>query len=428
MNLVRKGPTALLLAALFAGLGTHPTVSSASSGSTQSVQNRPVDRWLVAAPEVADTLAPEAHLSTDLLAAPGEPGVLPDRGSEAAGVTWRLVRRDGASSVPLDSVLPDSNAGTVVYAHAYLRFPADRTLRLEWGGADCTLARAWLNGRAISTGVVDARFGEGWNTLLIKLVAGDCPFGYYAALASRGNGPTDDVRVQASRPFGDVRTGPDDWIVAADTARIAADRRWRDDRLYAGLSIGLTAWGRGSISGAELEVRGLSDARATASWLVPGDREDVVVPVRLDRVDRLLATGEMDVRLEWGDEKIDRRITVVGTPPGASESLALDGWEAVGAGEGGSGGRRGLLPNAPGRTLEGEWRVPDGLAGHALVLDVEGAPADYSLNGSPTPSVDGTVRLCSPCTQGVRLRISATSTAPWTSMPSARIADATRGG
>lgn len=428
MNLIRKGPPTLLLAVLIAGLGTHPTVSPASPGSPQSGQDRPVDRWLVAIPEVADTLAPEARLSTDLLTAPGEPGVLPDRGSEVAGVTWRLVRRDGASAVRLDSVLPGSNAGTVVYAHAYLRFPADRTLRLEWGGADCTLARAWLNGRAISTGAVDARFGEGWNTLLIKLVAGDCPFGFHAALVSRGDEPTDDVRVQASRPFGDVRTGPADWIVAADTARIAADRRWRDDRLFAGLAIGLTAWGRGSISGAEIELRGLSNARATAPWLVPGDREDVVIPVRLDRVDRLVATGEMDVRLEWGDEEVDRRITVVGTPPGASQRLALDGWEAVGAAAGGSEGRSGLLPNAPDRTLGGEWRVPEALAGHALVLDVEGAPADYSLNGSAAPTVDGTVRLCSPCTQGVRLRISATSTAPWTSMPSARIADATSGG
>ncbi len=424
MNLARKGSAALFLAALFAGLGTH----SHGTASTHFGQDRPIDRWLVAVPTVADTLAREARLATDLLAAPGEPGVLPDRGSEAAGVTWRLVRRDGASTVPLDSVFPDSGAGTVVYAHSYLRLPADRTLRLEWGGADCTRARAWLNGRALPTGAVVARFGEGWNTLLVKLVAGDCPFGFHATLVSRDNGASDDVRVQASRPFGNVRTGPDDWIVAADTARIAGDRRWRNDRLYAGLLIGLTAWGRGSVSSVDLELRGVADGRATAPWLVPGVPEDIVVPVRLDRVDRLLATGESDVRLRWGDEEVDRAITIVGTPPGASEHLALDGWEVVGDGDGESGGRTGLLPNAPGRTLEGEWRVPEALADRALVLDVEGAPANYELNGSSAPTVDGTVRLCSPCTRGVRLRISATSTAPWASMPSARIADETGGG
>lgn len=424
MNLVRKGPAALFLAVLFAGFGPHPP----GTISTHSGQDRPVDRWLVAVPGVADTLAPEARLSTDLLAAPGEPGVLPDRGSETAGVTWRLVRRDGASSVPLDSVFPDSGAGTVVYAHSYLRLPADRTLRLEWGGAHCTRGRAWLNGRAIPAGAVDARFGEGWNTLLIKLVAGDCPFGFHATLGPRDDGTSDDVRVQASKPFGDVRTGPGDWVVAADTARIAAVRRWRDDRLYAGLVIGLTAWGRGSVSGVELELRGAAEGRATAPWLVPGVPEDIVVPVRLDRVRRLLATGESDVRLRWGDEEIDRPITIVGTPPGASERLALDGWEVAGPGDGESAGRTGRLPNAPGRTLEGEWRVPEALADRALVLDVEGAPANYELNGSPAPTIDGTVRLCSPCAQGVRLRISATSTAPWDSMPSVRIADETGGG
>ena len=423
MNLVSKGPTALLFAVLSVGLGTLPAAWSSQYG-----QDRPVDRWLVAAPEVADTAAPEARLSADLLAAPGELGVLPDRGSEAAGVTWRLVRRDGASVVPLDSVFPDADAGAVVYAHSYLRLPEDRTLRLEWGGADCTRARAWLNGRPIPTGAVDARFGEGWNTLLIKLVAGDCPFGYHATLVPRASGPTDDVRVQASRPFGDIRTGPDDWIAAADTARIAADRRWRGDRLYAGLVIGLTAWGRGSVSGVELELRGVSGARATAPWLVPGVAEDVVVPVRLDRVDRLVAADQIDVRLRWADGDIDRPITIVGTPPGASERVALDGWKAVGPGHGESGGRAGLLPNAPGRTLEGEWRVPEALGGRALVLDAEGAPADYRLNGAPAPTVDGAVRLCSPCTKGVRLRISATSTAPWVSMPSARIADERGGG
>jgi len=427
MNLVRIGPTALVFAALFAGLGTRPAAAPATSWSPSAGQDRPVDRWLVAAPEVADSLAPDARLSADLLAAPGELGVLPDRGLAAAGATWRLVRRDGASSVSLDSVFPDANPGTVVYAHSYVRLPADRTLRLEWGGADCTRARAWLNGRAIPAGAVDARFGEGWNTLLIKLVAGDCPLGYNAVLVPRGNESTDDIVVQASRPFGNVRTGPADWIVAADTARIVTDRRWRDDRLYAGLAIGLTAWGTGSVSGVEVELHGVSDARAAAPWLVPGTPEQVIVPVRLDRVGRLLAAGEVGVRIEWGDEEVDRSITVVGSPPGASQRLALDGWRVVGDGDDESDGGAGPLPNASGRTLEGEWKVPESLDGRTLVLDTGQAPADYRLNGAPAPTAGGTVTLCSPCTRGVRLLLSATSTAPWTSMPSARIGDVAGG-
>ena len=422
MSLVSNGMTAALFAALFAGLGADSAGTADMSGTPPSGQDQPIDRWLVARSEVADTLTPEQRLLTDALAAPGELGVLPDRGVESAGATWRLVRRDGASSVPLDSVFADSGSGTIVYAHSYLRFPSDRTVRLEWGGADCTRARAWLNGREIPTGSVTARFGAGWNTLLIKLVAGDCPFGYHAALASGDGAPAEDVRVQASRPFGDVRTGPDDWIVAADTARIATERRWRDDRLYAGLAVGLTAWGRGSVSDVELELRGAVDGRASVSWLVPGRPENVAVPVRLDRVEPLLAAGRIDVRLRWADEEVDRSVTVVGTPPIASERLALDGWNSVRRGNAGA-SPTGRLPNAPGLTMEGEWRVPEALSGHAMVLDAEGAPADYRLNGSPASAVDGTVTLCSPCKQGVRLRLSATSTGPWTAMPTVRIAD-----
>lgn len=427
MKLLRRDVTA----ALFAALGAATAGTPAAVTAPHSGQDRPIDRWLVASVESADTLGAEARLSIDALDAPGELGVLPDRGAETAGATWRLVRRDGAFSVPLDSVFPDSRAGTVVYAHSYLRLPSDRTLRLVWDAADCTAARAWLNGREIPAGPVDARFGAGWNTLLIKLVAGDCPFGYRARLTSEAgraetdatpHAATDDIRVQASRPFGDVRTGPDDWIVVADTARIAPERRWRDDRLYAGLVIGLTAWGRAPVSDVELELRGAVDGRATAVWLVPGSSDDVVVPVRIDRIERLLAADRIDVRLRWADAEIDRRVTVAGTSPGASERLALDGWNVAGPGSGGS-GPSGRLPNAPAWTLEGKWRVPEALAGRSLVLETAGSPAQYLLNGSPVPVADGTVQLCAHCTRGVRLRLSATSTDPWASMPTVRIAD-----
>jgi hypothetical protein len=152
-----------------------------------------------------------------------------------------------------------------------------------------------------------------------------------------------------------------------------------------------------------------------------------VVPVRLDRVERLLAAGRVDVRLRWADEEVDRSVTVMGTPPAASERLALDGWSVVRRPDDRS-GPTGRLPNAPGQTMEGEWKVPDALSGHALRLDTEGAPADYRLNGSAARVIDGAVTLCSPCTRGVRLRLSATSTDPWTTMPTVRIADAAGAG
>lgn len=415
MNAVSAGVAVLLSAAVIAGPGPRP----------ERPQTQPIDRWLVAETAVPDSLDAAAALATDFLASPGEAGVLPDRGLPAAGLTWDLVRLDGAAGVPLDSILSDVEPGTVVYAHSYLRLPADRTLRLEWRGTDCTGGRAWVNGRALDRRSADVRLGAGWNTLLLKLVAGDCPFGYRATLATTGAAAdAPDVRVQASRPYGDVRTGPEDWVVAADTARVADARRWREDRLYAGLIVGLTAWGRAPVSGARLELRDGAEGRAAAPWLVPGDRSEVVIPVRLDRLSRLLSAGTVGLRLRWRDEEVDRRLHVVGAAPGPSERVVLDGWEILRTPgpEGDRDGAEGRLPNGAGWVLRGEWEVPEALAGHRLVLATGTAPADYVLNGSPVRAGDDGITLCAPCARGVEIRLSATSTGPWTGWPSALVA------
>lgn len=414
MNAVFTGVAAMLAAAAISGPGPQPL---------ERPQAQPIERWLVARTPAPDSLDAAAALETDFLASPGEAGVLPDRGRPAAGLTWHLVRRDGAAGGPADSILAGVEPGTVVYAHSYVRLPADRTLRLEWSGPDCTEGRAWVNGRALERRSADVRLGAGWNTLLLKLVAGDCPFGYRATLAATGpSAGVPDVRVQASRPYGDVRTGPEDWVVAADTARVGDERRWREDRLYAGLVVGLTAWGRAPVSGVSLELRGGAEGRAAAPWLVPGDRSEVVIPVRLDRLPRLLSAGSAELRLRWHDEEVNRRLVVVGTPPGPSERVALDGWEIVqNPGPGDDGGAGGRLPNGAGWALRGEWEVPEALAGRRLVLRTEDAPADYALNGSRVRAVDGGVTLCAPCARGVEIRLSATSTAPWTGWPSALV-------
>jgi len=422
MNVRRAVLLVVLGMVAFGGFGVSGGQAFGFPG-TQAQTARPLDRWLVSVPDVADGIEPGELLATDLLGAPGELGVLPQRGAEAGGVTWRLVRRDGEAAIRLDSMIPDGRRlRLVAYAHSYVRLPMDRTLRLDLGGSDCTSARAWLNGREIPAGTVDARLGAGWNTLLVKLLAGECPFGFHAALAAPdGAEPLDDVVVRASRPYGDVRTGPEDWIVAADTARLATDRRWRDDRLYAGLVVGLTAWGRAPVSGVEVELRGAPDARATVPWLVPGIGDDVVVPVRLDRLDELLRRGRVDLRLRWSGAEVERSVAIAGPPPARSDRLALDGWEVARAGAGESESPGARVPNAAGWVLEGEWRVPDALAGRHLVLETRDAPGDYVVNGSSARIVDGEAELCAPCSRGVRLRISATSTDAWTAPPTVRI-------
>lgn len=392
--------------------------------SLAAQESWPIDRWLVAA-------VPEGtgEFETDRLEAPGETGVLPDRGRMAAGVSWKLVREDEAAAFSLDSILDAPVRGDVAYAHAYVRISSDRTLRLRWSGTECTRAAAWLNGRPVTGGDptggdVAARFGAGWNTLLLKLQAGDCPFGFRAAL---GPGEAEEdgeaPRIQASRPYGDVRTGPEDWVVPADTARIAAERRWRGDRLYAGLVIELTAWARAAVADVELELRDGPEGRASAAWLVPGEAESVVVPVRLDRLDRLLSAGVVNLRIAWGDRESDHRIVVEGSRPTPSSRVVLDGWNVISSASGANDLRANArLPNDAGWRVEGEWEVPEALAGKTLILDVATAPADYVLNQRPVSAPGAEVTLCSPCAKGVELHLAAVSTDAWTAFPAIRAA------
>lgn len=406
------------LVALFAA-----TIALAHPGSLGAQETWPIDRWLV-----AEVPGAPGDSQADQLEAPGETGVLPDRGREAGGVAWQLVREDDAAAFSLDSLFDEPTAGDVAYAHAYVRLASDRTLRLRWSGLGCTRAAAWLNGRPLAAaptgGEISARFGAGWNTLLLKLEAGDCPFGFRAALGpGRDAGEGAAPRIQASRPYGDVRTGPADWVVPADTAHIADDRRWRDDRLYAGLTVELTAWARAAVADVELELRDGPEGRASAAWLVPAEPVSVVIPVRLDRLDRLLSAGVATLRLGWDDRESDHRLVVEGGRPTPSSPVVLDGW-SVSRSTGGADDLRAnaRLPNGSGWKLEGEWKVPEALAGRTLRLDVRGAPADYAVNGRSASVATEALTLCSPCTRGVELRITVVSTDAWTSLPTIRTA------
>ena len=414
MNFARPGFAALLLA----GLGLGPT-----AGPTDG-EPRPIDRWLVSEPFVPDPEMASGGLHAELLDAPGEAGVLPRRGERVAGVAWHLVRRDGSASFPLAELTSEvAGPGAILYAHAYLRLSADATVRLEWRGPECGAARAWLNGRPLHESSARVRLGGGWNTLLLKLATGDCPDGLSAHLEPVDGGELGSVRVQASRPVGLVRTGPADWVVAADTARVDELLRWRGDRLYAGLGFDLTAWGRAPVPDVRLELRDGPDGRAQAPWLVPGERTEAIVPVRLDRLDDVLRAGDVTLRLKWREEEQDRRIAVAGAAPAASGAVALDGWTVSSvAGSEPRESDEGQLPNGRNWVMTGEWKVPDALAGRTLALGVSRSPGDYRVNGSPA-SGDGEPLLCAPCTRGTTLRVTATSTAAWSAVPVARSTD-----
>ena len=393
-------------------------VPAAAATQAESI---PIDRWLL-----ADAFGPEpagdSQLEVELLDPPGESGVLPDRGLPASGAVWHLHRLDGESDVSLDSLLADVSSGTVVYAHVYARLPLDRTIRFIWETDGCTVGRAWLNGRPIEAHDVVARFGAGWNTILLKLEAGDCAFGYSAMLASEQAIDLEDIQLQASRPPGEVRTGPEAWVIPYVGAEVSPDRRWSGDRLFAGLVIGLTGWGRSPISNVEVDLQGVADGKTEAPWLTPGEPTEVVVPVRLDRLQRALDAGFVVSKISWEDTKIEHQLTVSSIMPEVSDTIMLDGWKISRDSDEGRGQRvEGQIPNAAGWLLEGEWKVPEILAGQDLFLQVEGSSADYVLNGTALNPTDDEMILCASCSKGTKLSLIVRTTGSWDAMPIIRV-------
>ncbi len=398
-------------------LASVAVLAVATSAAATQAQTIPIDRWLIADAFGPDSAA-ASQLEVELLSPPGERGVLPDRGIPASGTTWHLYRNDGVSEVPLDSVQSMVAPGTVVYAHVYARLPEDRTLRLAWNAAGCTVGRIWLNGRAVAGDDIIARFGAGWNTILLKLEAGNCGFGYKAELSSQAAGGLADVRLQASRPPGEVRTGPEAWVIPRNVVQVRPERSWAGDHLFAGLEVSLTAWGRSPISNVEVELKGVANGKVEAPWLTPGQAHEVVVPIRLDRLQKVLDAGVVDTRIRWDDTKIERQLTVSGPAPEAGDTLALDGWTISGVATDGDAERtEGQMPSAAGWSLEGEWKVPEALAGQTLLLQVGGSPGEYQLNGTVMNLVDDVATLCVSCAKGTKLALTAQTSGSWASMP-----------
>jgi len=151
-----------------------------------------------------------------------------------------------------------------------------------------------------------------------------------------------------------------------------------------------------------------------------------VVPVRLDRLQRALDAGFVVSKISWEDTKIEHQLTVSSILPEVSDTIVLDGWKISRASDEGQGQRvEGQIPNAAGWLLEGEWKVPEILAGQDLFLQVEGSLADYVLNGTAlNPSDDG-MMLCASCLKGTKLSLTARTTDSWDAMPVIRVSGST---
>jgi len=416
-----------------------------------------LDRWLVSSPFPADSTGDP--LDTDYLSAPGEVAVLPDRGRTVAGADWTLVRRDSAATLDLEGRrVEGDDADVAIYAHAYLKSPEDRTISLTWGGLGCTTVAAWLNGRSLGelgrplsrSGEgeasvaygADVRIGHGYNTLLLKAVSGDCPFGLTASLAPASAGSLDSVRVQASKPYGDTRTGPSPWLIPDRTAGPEPILGWNGDQLFGAAGVRLAAFAVTPIEGVEMKANaGGEEVKRKIEWLTPADPVTVRMTFAFKNLRRAITGGAgMELELDWkdGDSK-----NVLGLDPWAlleafHSPIRLLGWT------GPSGGGRNdtppgepeatdldeephplanliPLPTAAGTTLIGEWEIPGWLSGFTLRLDVDGAPGEYRLDSTPVDGDD--IVLCASCRKGGRIQLVVRTTAAWTRFPGASIFD-----
>ncbi|MEJ2481574.1 MAG: hypothetical protein P8049_00215 [Gemmatimonadota bacterium] len=389
----------------------------------------PIDRWLVSSPFTAEDAAGGSKLT-----GPGEEGVFPDRGREQAGASWTLVRRDGEDALRLDSLLSGRESPAVAYAHSYVRLPEDRTLMLTWGGLGDTEVSVWVNGRplrdagaapieAVAERSVPIRLGGGWNTLLFRAAEDDRPggpFGLTARLSvSQGGGP---LRIQASRPPGEIRTGPEPWVIAATQLRSSGRLAWQEDQLLGEVVLEVTAWSRAPIDRARVRLRGDGiDVRGEARWLTPGTPAPVGFWIPLERISRLTDSGG-EIELEWADEKVEQR---VGGPAFEAptrtdiEEVYLSGWEvrSVPAGETPDRlGPAGPLPDVAGWTLSGEWKVPSALAGRDLQMNLSATPGDFRIGDRSFRGSD-LAPLCSGCRSGQKIEIFARSRGAWASIP-----------
>lgn len=459
---------------------TLALLASADAGRAQARERIAVDRWLVSSPFPA--AGEEDPLAIDYLAGPGEAGVLPDRGRTVAGADWTLVREDSAwvfslpagldmepgpeeaagtgEDDPSDAVgggeesKPEAPAGTTVvaYAHAYIRAPEDRTVRLVWGGSACTRVSAWLNGRRVDdlggaagssappgldeARATVARLGYGYNTLLLKAARGDCPFGLAAGLEAAEPGALEGVRVRASRPYGDTRTGPDPWIAASPDAGPEALLAWQGEELFGAAAIGLAAFAVTAVETAELkaEVAG-RDVRRRVEWLEPASSRTVRVPFEFARLRRAVLRGEgLELEVEWDGSEWSGTLSLEAGPllTAFASPIRLLGWSGprpaaeTGVDEVDEAGEPHPLSNliplpVEGETLVGEWQVPGWLSGFTLRLDTEGAPGSYRLASLPVEGAE--VLLCRACEEGESVQIVVTAGGEWTSFPSAVIVD-----
>ncbi len=444
----------LALAALGPGVFASRGIAAQEADAAPELR---IDRWLVSDPIALDSIDDSGEAK--LLSGSGEFGVLPRRGEDLAGVRWTLLRTDSPQPLRLDSLdeyIVEPTAGEAfatardsirppyaTFAHAYVRAPEDRNVVLQWQTESCSLMDLRLNGSRVygTVGVsghgpggwaqslsAEIRLAAGWNTLLARVqvpepgdnAPADCG-SIDVRIGAASEGTLEGIRVQGSRPPGQVRTGPEPWVVMSRYSFPIPT--WQSNRVTMNVPVVLTAYGRSVLDSVRVRIRGPdTDLRTTLRDLHVGQPDTLKLRFPFDQLAALAKPGSIRVETRWKDQKIEERLTV---PSAKLEDplthfLKLEGWVPGGpdALVDGTAELMRKVPNESGMSVRGEWTVPSELSGRSLMLQTVMAPADYRINGEAAP--DGaapSIILCENCTAGSSIEIAAVSTAAWTDFP-----------
>ena len=375
----------------------------AANANAQSTQpDRPIKEWLVAGTFPVDTGADRVthpYLGDEAGAAAAE-------GQPVAGTTWLRVSADSVGRVNLLRVFTTQKENAAAYAFVYITSPADRTINLGLETDDDGMA--WLNGvlvyhKEVARGVretdtVTLRLARGVNRLMYKVVNRSGGFGVGGRLLNNSPDPVNDLTLSATKPDGELATGPAPFVTIGKPHLAARARLDSNGRMTIPLYVSVTRWG--AVDGAmSIAFAGAQVAAPAAQGSLP---VTVELPVSWTDIAAAARGANARVRATWpghSTESIE--------PVSATDVLGVFSKPVL------------LTWSWQGRT-QGDWqvRIPPVLAGLQLALDVaEFVPGStITMNGNPaTTDEREQLVICNPCRAGeaVRVQMVTNGTAWW---------------
>jgi hypothetical protein len=149
----------------------------------------------------------------------GEIEIQPDLGKKSNKKTWKS-HHDSDDYIDLSSLF-SPNEYVVAYAHTYVYSPKRQSVQLRIGSDDAV--KIWVNGNLVHKNyvfraaaedqdIVTVTLTSGWNRLLIKVLNGFGPWGFYARFTDKNGNEVKGLQYQLNDPAPALEDSDDDGI------------------------------------------------------------------------------------------------------------------------------------------------------------------------------------------------------------------------